>query len=641
MNRPILIPIPKKVTWKEGNYNFCGNTINLYFDSLFGAGFENEIRLIEEFTGKEVKMCQLSEAKVVFALNSDFEEEEYQIEVDENKITITACMPVGVYRALTTLKQIYNQCGGVISCLTICDKPDIKFRQAQFDFRHRVPKIEDIKAYVQLLSDMKYNEYALYFESLGFYYSNFPQFYDGSKVFTPEDVRELDEFCKERYVKLIPVQASFGHMKTWLEQEELKDLGISLEGGGGSLNPLDPRSLELVEKIYDSILPHFSSDVVNICFDEVVELGTGKTAEAAQKEGKAKLFVDFLLKVSDLATKKYGKKVMFWGDMLYKYPEMWELVPADSTVMLWGYNAYEKYFDKHAVEIDAYNKNFYVCCSTNNFASFTGKTENALYNIKHAAYIINQYKNAKGILVTDWGDAGNPQFQPISYFGYTVGACYGWNSDDTIASEYDAIYSKWGAAMDGNWVNEFVAHAIQYASIDYISKVIFKCSNCELGHLLYRMGNYRYLEGENIGATTRAFEIFMGGFGADKINFPRELMKKISPNYHRSVVKYMQDIHSELELAIGEDDDTRLAIEEMKCNVRMVILMEEALVIQYYYLNDSMDDNLIRKSHELADEIYKMNDVFKSLWLKRNWPKGHEVAYYKFNQMANILKSLN
>ena len=639
MNRPILIPIPKKLEWQEGAFCFGDDTINICYDSLFDSEFKNEIRLIEEFTGKTVKLCQMSDAQVIFMVNTDFEEEEHQIEVTPNRITLIACRPVGVYRALTTLKQIYNQCGH-ISCLNIYDKPDICCRQAQFDFRFRVPKLEELKAYVQLLSDMKYNEYTLYFESLGFYYSNFPQFYDGQKVITAEEIRELDDFCKKRYIKLIPCQASFGHMSNWLRQEELKELGIPLEGGGSSLNPLDPRSIELVEKIYDCFLPHFSSDVVNICFDEVGELGTGKTEEAAKIHGRAKLFVDFLLKVNDLVTRKYGKKVMFWGDMLYKHPEMWEHVPEDSTVMLWGYNAYEKYFDKHAAEIDAHNRSFYVCCSTSNFSSFTGRTENALYNIKNAAYTINQYKNAKGILVTDWGEVGTPQFQPVSYFGFTVGACYGWNSEDSIASDYDSVYSKWGKMMDSNWANEFVAHIIQYEAIDYISKVIFKSSNCELGHILYRMGNYRYLEGENIGATTRAFEIFMGGFGADRINFPRELMKKISPSYYQSVVKYMEDIYAELEQAKGEDDSTRLAIEEMKCNIKMVVLMEKALIIQYYYLNNVVDNGLIDEAHRLAEEIHKLCDVFKNLWLKRNWPKGHEAACDKFIQIANAIKSL-
>lgn len=637
MNRPILVPIPKKVEWREGSFNFNGETINLYFDFLFADGFENEIRELEGFTGKYTKISQASDANVLFVKNAELEEEEYEIEVDEASVIITASQPVGVFRALTTLKQIYKQCGEFL-CIKIYDKPDIKCRQAQFDFRHRIPKLQELKDYVQLLADMKYNEYLLYFESFGFYYGNFPQYYGNERVLMPMEIKELDEFCKERYIKLIPCQASFGHMANWLKHEDIKDLGIPEEGGGGDLNPLDPRSLELVEKIYDCILPYFSADVVHIGFDEVGGLGKGKTAGCGQSEDE--LFVNFLLKVYDLVTKKYGKKVMFWADMLYQYPQMWDLVPENSTVMLWGYNAYEKYFDKHAPEIDAHNRDFYVCCGTSNWCTFTGKTENALYNIKHAADTVNKHKNAKGILVTDWGDCGNPQFQPISYFGFVAGACYGWNSHNTIASEYDEVYSRWGRMMHDNWVDQMVAHSIQYTAIDYLDKVVFSCNNARLGDILYRMGNYRYIEGESIGNSTRVYELYMGGFDADSINFPRKLLKKISPKNYEHVIKYMVDICKELEAAVGEDDATKLAIEEMKCNVKMVIFMEKVLVIHHYYINDALTPDLIKQAHALADDINELKDEFKSLWLVRNHPKGHEVAYRHFERIAEALKTL-
>ncbi len=640
MRKPILVPIPKKVEWKSGSYKFRGDIVSIYTDSFFKNDFKNEIRELSDFTGRKVEMSASSDSDIIFMKNSDFEDEEHRIEVSEDKICITAGKPMGVFRALTTLKQIYRQCGEIL-CVFVYDKPDIKIRQAQFDFRFRKPKLQELKNMVQLLSDMKYNEYILYFESFSFYYSNFPQFYNGERVLMPEEIKELDEFCNERYMKLIPFQASFGHMGNWLRKEELRDLGIPEDGGGNSLNPLDPRSIELVEKIYDCILPCFSSDYVIIGFDEVGELGTGKTKDAAEKAGVENLFLDFLLKVSALAKKKYNKKVIYAADMLYKYPHIWEKMPDDAITMIWGYNAYEKYYDKHSPEVDAQNKAFIINCGTSNWCSFTGRTENALYNIRNAAYIVNSFKNAVGIQVTDWGDAGNPQFQPISFFGFIVGACYGWNSDDTIASEYDDTYSKWEYMMDSNWTNEFVAHTFQYTAIDYLNYVIFNCKNKKLGDLLYRMGNYRYIEGENIGTTTRCYELYMAGnIGADRINFPRVLMKKIGPEYYRSVITYMEGILSELEEAIGEDELTCLAIEEMKCNVKMVILMEEALVFQYYYLNDSICDEHIEKAEKTADEILKMREEFKRLWLIRNYPAGHETAYDMFKKIADDLKTL-
>lgn len=641
MNKPILVPIPKKIEWKEGTFNFKGETIDLYFDFLFADSFANEIRELEEFTDKKVRLVSSDEAEIVFVKEDGLDDEEHKIDVATDKITITASKPVGVFRAITTLKQIYKQCGEFL-CLKIYDKPDMEMRQGQFDFRHRVPKLQELKNIVQFLADMKYNEYILYFESLGFYYSNFPQFYDDSKrVLMPEEVKELDEFCRERYVKLIPFQASFGHMGNWLAHEELKDLGIPEEGGGGSLNPLDPRSIELVEKIYDCFLPCFSSDYVIIGFDEVVELGLGKTKEAAEKVGIENLFLDFLLKVNELANKKYGKKVMYAADMLYKYPDIWEKMPQNAITLIWDYNAYGRYYDKQAPEVAAHNKDFIINSSTSNFCSFTGRTENALYNIKDATYIINKYKNARGMQVTDWGDCGHPQFDPISYFGYVVAACYCWNSDESVAVESE-YYSDWKTMMEeANWTNEFVDHTIQYTAIDYLNYVVFDCKNARLGDLLYRMGNYRYIEGENVGSSTRCYQLYMQGkLGGNGINISRQLLKKIPPEYYWDVITYMENIYAELEKAKGENDFTKLALEEMKCNTKMVILTEKALVLQYYYLNDSLTHEHILQADRLADEFCELSEQFKELWMYRNQPHGYEYACNKFTSLADSLKQL-
>lgn len=637
MNRPVLVPIPQKVEWKDGSFSFKNDVISLYTDLLFGEELTNEKRELQDFTGKDIKTSGADDADILFIKNANFDEEEHEIEVKENQIRITASKPVGVFRGLTTLKQIYKQCNEIM-CLNIYDKPDLPNRATMFDFRFRVPKLQELKNLVQMLVDMKYNQYQLYFESFGFYYEQFPHLYDGERVITPEDIKELDQFCRERYMKLVPLQASFGHMHNWLAIDEFKDLGILEEGGGCSLNPLDPRSFELVEKIFDCMLPYFSSDIVNIGFDEVVELGLGKTKDAADKVGKENLFVDFLLKVNDLINKKYNKKVMFWGDMLYEYPDIWDKIPEDCTIMLWGYNAYDRYFDKHSLEIESKKKNFYICPATNNWGSFTGKSENALYNIRRAKLLCEECEHATGILVTDWSNSGHPSCQAISYFGFAAGACFSWNNNRTVPTEYDEIRSEW--EMDDIWVSEITAHTIQYECIKYINNVIFKCSNQPLGDILYRMGNYRYLEGENIGGTTRCFELYDSCFGGNAINMPRKHMKVVSPRYYQSVINYMKEIYAELEDAIGEDDETRLSIEEMKNNVEMVILTEEALILQYYYLNDAMNDELVKKAHDLADEIHKMSVKFCELWLVRNYEKGGKVAYDLFNKLADDLRKL-
>lgn len=637
MSNPILLPIPKKVRWKEGSFSF-GKEISVYTDTAFSEDFVRVYKALTAFTEKDVKLVDADKADVLFLAKTEYGEEEHDILVETDKITIRASKSVGAFRAITTLKQIYRQLDK-ICCLEIYDKPDLANRATMHDFRGRIMTKQGLMELVDLLVDMKYNQLQLYFETFAFYYEGFPEIFDdGLPVLTPDDIRELDAYCIERYVELVPSQGSFGHLSTWLRRPEFKDLGIPEEGGGGSINPLDPRSMELVEKIYDCLIPCFSSDKVHICFDEVVELGTGKTAEAAAEHGKGKLFIDHFMKVYNLVTKKYGKKVMFWEDMMREFPELFDELPDDAMAMLWCYNAYDRLFDQYAPMLKEYGKKFYVCPGTGDWAAFTGRSECTLKNIQASAEVAVQYDNCEGMLLTSWGNYGGPYLEPIRYFGFAVAATYAWNGDPNVCREYDEDRSKF--KMADIWVDSFITHTIHYNSIDYIGKVMLKCDNVNLGDVLYRMGMYRYLECEDVGDSTKATEIFASGFGGNGINMPRDVMKKINPVYFENAAEYMEKILRELDTAKTDDPATLLAIREMKCNTKMVIYMEYALYLQYYYLNDTMTAEHIEKAHAVADGIYEMVEEFKELWLKRNFEKQLDFPVKKFTDIADKLKSL-
>ena len=74
-------------------------------------------------------------------------------------------------------------------------------------------------------------------------------------------------------------------MAPWLALDEFKDLaecpeGIYLWGthrAPSTLNPLDERSLELISRMYQDMLPISNSKYFNMNFDEPFELGKGKS----------------------------------------------------------------------------------------------------------------------------------------------------------------------------------------------------------------------------------------------------------------------------------------------------------------------------------------------------------------------------
>src|SRR5439155_11282674 len=103
---------------------------------------------------------------------------------------------------------------------------------------------------------------------------------------TAAEMKELDAYCKERFIELVPNQNSFGHMERWLKHDKYKPLAECPDGfmlpwgihheGGFTLNPTDPKSFALIEDLFDQLLPNFTSKQFNIGCDETFDLGLGK-----------------------------------------------------------------------------------------------------------------------------------------------------------------------------------------------------------------------------------------------------------------------------------------------------------------------------------------------------------------------------
>jgi hypothetical protein len=99
-------------------------------------------------------------------------------------------------------------------------------------------------------------------------------------------------------------------------------------------------------------------------------------------------------------------------------------------------------FDSKGACFSASGIPFYVCPGTSSWNSISGRTENALGNLKNAAKN-GRINGATGYLITDWGDNGHWQPIPVSYLGFAAGAAFSWcidkNSEDSVYEWLDHI----------------------------------------------------------------------------------------------------------------------------------------------------------------------------------------------------------
>jgi hypothetical protein len=359
----------------------------------------------------------------------------YELVITPDGITVEARDDAGVFYGVCTLIQILqvSSLHASLSTLHVKDWPDFPVRGVMLDVsRDKVPTMQTTLALVDMLAGWKINQFQLYTEHT-FAYRNHPEVWANASPFTAQEIMELDVYCRERHIELVPNQNSFGHMERWLKHPRYASLSEAPNGfdtpwgehrsQSATLCPLDPGSLALVRSLYDELLPHLTSRMLNVGCDETLDLGQGHSKEECERRGAGRVYLDFLLKVYD-EVKARDHTMQFWGDIIVQHPELIPELPRDAIALEWGYEAKHP-FDDHGGKFAASGIPFYVCPGTASWCSIAGRTDNALGNLLSAAE--NGLKHgAIGYLNTDWGDRGHWQFLPISHIGLAMGAAYSW-----------------------------------------------------------------------------------------------------------------------------------------------------------------------------------------------------------------------
>lgn len=573
----MIFPKPQKTEYFEEKY-----VLKKKYDNYNLLSFFNETK-----NGNE---------DITININTMLSTEEYIIVIDNKGISISASGDVGIYRAATSLRQLIKKSNGKLNYCKIEDKPQFERRGYMLDIsRCRMPKLDTIKKLIDFLSELKYNEFQLYMEGDCFKYSSYPQYTSDFDCLGPEEIIELNKYCNERYIDLVPNQNSFGHLANWLKRDEFRHLALCNDGeNGDTINPLLKESYEFIDSLYGSLLPYFNSQYVNIGLDEAYGLGKYQMEEYCKKYGKTTAFMEWLNKLSTLAKTKYNKKVMFWGDMVYNSENAFHMIPDDAVVLEWGYELIQsQMMTEHCMKYKEANLNYYVCPSTNTHMSFTGRSDVTTFNIRTSAEIGAKF-GAKGLLLTDWGNGeGHPHFAVWSLVPGALAGQYAWNI---------------GAEQDGeSFKADFIRNAEKFVDETFFGGV-------GVSRLMYRMSNYYLLEPERVHVGTMCGQLFRLPLKETQYAHLYNLKDSGDKFYFDNVSNYVKSIILDVEKL---DFDNQLK-REIIINSRMVILSSEIckLRLGYHISNDEIDD-LIAEIDFLSKEYYE-------LWCMRNYEKGVE-----------------
>ncbi|MFP4012721.1 MAG: beta-N-acetylhexosaminidase [Chitinispirillaceae bacterium] len=381
--------------------------------------------------------------------------EEYELHVAENRVLIEGKSPVGLFRGAQTFVQLFRNCPDAVPCLEISDSPDFPVRGFYHDVtRGKVPRLDTLKELADILSFYKINQLQLYIEHT-FAFRDIPQLWVDKDPITPEDILELDKYCRDRYIDLVPSLATFGHLYELLRLkrfEHLNELQIRASQlprnlwdrmAHYTLDVSNPESFLLVKSMIEEFLPLFSSPYFNICCDETFDLGKGKNAERTKKEGAGRLYVEFVKKIMKVVTDS-GKKPMLWGDIVVKYPDMIPELSDDAVFLNWDYTP-----EVSSSAVDLFRKagvKQYVCPGVQGWSRFSNDLNRACTNISRLVRF-GKAAEACGVLNTDWGDCAHVNFLANSFHGLAFGAALSWRAQDgDDLHDFDTRFTflQWG-----------------------------------------------------------------------------------------------------------------------------------------------------------------------------------------------------
>jgi len=533
----------------------------------------------------------------------------YTLLIDNSGVTVNGQDAAGAFYGALTLIQIIEQRAGTLPSLRIEDYPDLPARGVMLDIsRDKVPTMETLYALIDQLAAWKINQFQLYTEHT-FAYQQHPKVWAKASPITAEEILDLDAYCRERFIELVPNQNSFGHMHRWFEHspyDQLAEVDAPTLSPWGdmlppfTLAPVDPGSIELVKSLFVELLPNFSSDKLNVGCDETFDLGRGRSKDYVEELGMGRAYLEFLLKIYDLV-KQHGRTMQFWGDIIVEHPELVSQVPKDVIALEWGYEDTHNYPDNTRIFAQS-GVPFYVCPGTSSWTTIGGRTENCIGNIRSA--VENGRKNgAIGMLNTDWGDWGHWQTLPVSYTGFAYGAAVSWaydaNHDMDVAALLDTFCFYDEAGVTGKVLIDLG---------DAYKQVGAQIPN---GSLLFWFYHFP-LEAMRKRLAERGAKA-----GGDILEDDARLTEHL-----KQTISYIKEAIAPLDKARIQRDDAPLIHRELRHAARMMIHGAQTALSQLGASDWTKAD--------LRDDLAAIEAEHRALWMQRNRPGGLDDSSARF-----------
>lgn len=283
--------------------------------------------------------------------------------------------------------------------------------------RNAVMKPDELKKYCLTLKKFGYNAVYLYIEDT-YELDDEPYFGHLRGRYSKSELKEIDAYCLSIGIKVIPCFQTLAHLNQALRWETYKDV---LDCNDILLCD-DPKTYELIEKMFKTFKECLSSDVTHIGMDEAHFVGLGKYLDKHGYQNRFEILSKHLKKVLDIA-EKYGYRAMMWSDMFFrlafngeyrpqiidykKLDEIKKFIPSNVTLCAWDY-----YHDEQSFYDDFFKMHNYVSDKVVfagglwRWTGFAPLNDFSIQTTKHALRSCKE-NGVKEVFLTTWGDDGS------------------------------------------------------------------------------------------------------------------------------------------------------------------------------------------------------------------------------------------
>ncbi len=342
--------------------------------------------------------------------------------------------------------------------------------------RNGVLKVEKVKRIMDYLKEMGYNMVELYCEDT-YEIEGEPYFGYMRGRYTADEIKEMDAYANSKGIELIPCIQTLAHFtnlvrhKTYHPIVDTDDILLIDE----------PKTYELIEKMFKTLKQNFTSRNVNIGMDEAHMVGRGKYFDLHGNKDRYEILIRHLNRVADIA-KKYGFKAHMWSDMFFrltggeyydvnvKIPEhVKKLLPENVNLTYWDYyhkdeEFYDKMFDIH----EQFGDEVWFAGGAWTWVGFAPLYSHTFNTMKPAMKSAMRH-NVNNVMITMWGDNG----KECSFFAmlpalYAIRRYADGEFDERkVAKEFD---EKFGLSF-----NDFIK--LEYPNRHYLDEQITDWQN--------------------------------------------------------------------------------------------------------------------------------------------------------------------